>query len=95
LGRLRAVVATGLFATERLWAPLQTAQSWLHRAAQILANAEQADAAQVEAKYRELLEDILSVKGDERVSEWATTFYKVTRSLQSDTQLLAGIVPLL
>jgi len=74
------VVATGLFATERLWAPLQTAQSWLQRAAQILANEGKADAARVEASYRTLLEDIVKAKSDERVAEWATTFYKVTRS---------------
>ncbi len=80
MGRLREVVATGLFATERLWAPLQTAQSWLQRAAQILANEGKADAARVEARYRVLLEDIVKAKSDERVAEWATTFYKVTRS---------------
>jgi hypothetical protein len=74
------VVATGLFATERFWSGLQTAQSWLVRAAQILANEEKADAATVEASYRELLEELLKAKGDERVAEWATTFSKVSRS---------------
>jgi hypothetical protein len=34
----------------------------------------------VEEKYRELLEEVLKAKGEERVAEWATTFYKVTRS---------------
>jgi len=80
LVRLRAVVATGLFATERLWAPLQTAQCWLQRAAEVLANQEKANAARVEEQYRELLAEVLTAKGDERVAEWATTFYKVTRS---------------
>ncbi len=80
MGRLREVVATGLFATERLWAPLQTAQSWMQRAAEVLANEEKADAASVEASYRALLEDIVTAKSDESVAEWATTFYKVTRS---------------
>ncbi len=78
--RLRAVVATGLFATERLWAPLQTAQSWLQRAAEVLANKEGADAATVEGTYRALLEEVVMAKSDEAVREWATTFYKVTRS---------------
>ena len=78
--RLRAVVATGLFATERLWAPLQTAQNWLQRAAQVLANDEQADAASVEANYRALLDEVLKAQGDEAVAAWATTFYTVTRS---------------
>jgi hypothetical protein len=34
----------------------------------------------VEASYRELLEEVLKAKGDERVAAWATTFYTVTRS---------------
>lgn len=74
------MVATGLFATARLWAPLQTAQNWLVRAGHILANEEQSDAAGVEAQYRELLEEVLTAKSDEAVAAWATTFYKVTRS---------------
>ncbi len=78
--RLRAVVATGLFATKRLWAPLETAQSWLQRAAEVLANEKQADAATVEAQYRALLEEVLKANSDEPVAEWATHFYKVTRS---------------
>ena len=78
--RLRDMVATGLFATERLWAPLQRAQGWLQRAAQVLANEGQADAARVEANYRALLEDIMKEKSDGGVSAWATHFYKVTRS---------------
>ena len=78
--RLRAVVATGLFATERLWAPLQTAQSWLQRAGEVLANKDGADAATVEGSYRALLEEVVKAKSDAAVKEWATTFYKVTRS---------------
>jgi hypothetical protein len=46
----------------------------------VLANEEQAEAASVEAKYRELLEEVLKGKGDERLAEWATSFYKVTRN---------------
>ncbi len=77
--RLRAVVARGLFATERLWEPLKRAQSWLVRAAEVLANEEQADRARVEGTYRELLEELLKAKSDERVAAWATTFYTVSR----------------
>jgi hypothetical protein len=73
-------VARGLFATERLWAPLKLAQSWLQRAAHILANEEQAGAATVEGAYRALLEDMLKAKGDEAVAAWAVHFYTVTRS---------------
>jgi hypothetical protein len=80
LERLRAVVATGLFATARLWEPLQTAHEWLRRAAHVLANDEQAVGARVEEQYRELLEEVLRAKGDARVAEWATIFYKVSRS---------------
>ena len=80
MGRLRAVVATGLFATERLWAPLQTAQSWLQRAAQVLANEDGATGARVDERYRALLEEIVTAQGDGAVAAWATHFYKVTRS---------------
>ena len=78
--RLRAVVATGLFATARLWEPLQTAHEWLRRAAHVLANDEQAVGARVEEQYRTLLAEVLAAKGDEAVAEWATHFSKVTHS---------------
>ena len=77
---LLALVRRGLFATERHWAPLQTAQRWLAQAREILANEEGAEAAKVEEKYRELLEEVLKGKSDERLAEWAVHFYKVTRS---------------
>ena len=73
-------MARGLFATERLWAPLKLSHSWLVRAAGILANEEQAGAATVEDAYRALLEDMLKAKGDEAVAEWAVHFSTVTRS---------------
>ena len=73
-------MARGLFATERLWTPLRTAQDWLQQAAEVLANKEQADAASVEAKYRGLLEEILTANSDQAVAEWAIHFYTVTRS---------------
>jgi hypothetical protein len=84
LVELERVVRRGLFATERFWAPLQTAQSWLDRAAEVLANEDKASAARVEERYRELLEEVLKAKGDERVAEWATTFYKVSRNYWRD-----------
>jgi hypothetical protein len=52
----------------------------LVRAAQLLANQAQADAATVEHGYRALLEEILKAKGEEGVAEWAVHFYRVTRS---------------
>ncbi len=75
---LRAVVATGLFATRQLWAPLQTAQNWLQRTAEVLANDEGATGAAVEATYRVLLEEVVQAKGDDAVAEWALHFYTVT-----------------
>ena len=78
--KLLGVVRRGLFATERFWPPLQIAHGWLTRAAEVLANEEQAEAASVEEKYRELLEEVLKGKSDERVAEWAVHFYRVSRS---------------
>ncbi len=74
------MVATGLFATQQLWSPLQTAERWLQRAAQVLANDEGANGATVEERYRALLEEVVKAKGDEAVAVWAVHFYKVTRS---------------
>ena len=78
--RLRAVVATGLFATKQYWEPLQTAHIWLQQAAEVLANSGEADRATVEASYRALLEEVMKAKEDPSVAEWAVHFYKVTRS---------------
>ena len=78
--RLRAVVARGLFATERLWDPLKRAQMWLVRAAEVLAHEEQADATRGEGTDRELLAEVLTAKSDAGVAEGATTFYQVSRS---------------
>ncbi len=78
--RLRAVVATGLFATERLWAPLQTAQRWLQRTAEVLANDAGVNSAAVEATYRGLLEEVVQAQGDAAVAAWAVHFYTVTHS---------------
>lgn len=73
------MVATGLFATEQLWAPLSAAQSWLDQAARVLANEEQADGATVEDAYRALLEEIVRQHRDGDGSAWAAHFYRVTR----------------
>ncbi len=77
---MRGALATGCFATERLWAPLQTAHAWLQRAAQVLANDAGADGATVEATYRAVLADVLTHQADPTVAPWATDFYKVTRN---------------
>ena len=80
LDRLRSAVANGLFATERLWAPLQMAHGWLREAAQVLANTAGADAATVERAYRGVLAQVLTHQTDPAVAAWATHFYRVTRS---------------
>jgi hypothetical protein len=76
-------VANGLFATERLWAPLETAHAWMRQAAQVLANPDGADAATVETAYRGLLAEVLTYQADEALAPWATHFYKVTRNYWS------------
>ena len=79
LVQLQAALATGLFAAERLWAPLQTANAWIQRAARVLANEAGADAATVEQVYRGMLEEVLTHQADPAVAAWATHFYNVTR----------------
>jgi hypothetical protein len=74
------VVGRGLFATASLWAPLETAQSWLVQAARVLANEEGADRATVEFAYRGVLEEVLRHQSEVEVGSWATEFYKVRRS---------------
>lgn len=80
LGRLREVVAAGLFVTEQFWSPLQRAQQWLQRAAQILANEDGADAATVEERYRGLLGEVIMEQSSEPLAAWATHMYRVSRS---------------
>ncbi len=75
-----AVVATGLCATRQRWALLQTAQTWLQRAARVLANDEGTDAATVEENDRALLAEVLAAKSDAAVAAWATHFSRVTWS---------------
>lgn len=50
------------------------------QAARVLANEEGADGATVELAYRGVLEEVLRHQSDIEVGEWATEFYKVTRS---------------
>lgn len=75
---LQQVVGRGLFATAGLWAPLQTAQSWLAQAARVLANADGADATRVEMALRAVRTEVLTYQDDAAVGAWAVHFYKVT-----------------
>ncbi len=72
------VVGRGLFATTSLWAPLQTAQSWIAQTARVLANEDGADAVTVETALRAVRTEVLTFQDDAAVGEWATHFYKVT-----------------
>ena len=51
---------------------------WLQRAAHVLTNKEEANAATVVEQYRALLEEVLTATGDADVAAWATHFYTVT-----------------
>ena len=86
---MRAVVATGLFATRQHWPPLQTAQRWIARAAAVLANAAGADATAVQTAYRAVLAEVVSAPHDPLLAPWATHFYA------GDDELLARAVSLL
>ncbi len=81
--RLRAALASGLFATERLWDPLRAAASWIERVAAGLANKEGSDAVMVEAALRAVLAEILTFQPDPDLGPWATHVYRVTRSYWS------------
>jgi hypothetical protein len=73
-------VGAGLFATERHWAPLRIAASWIEQIAAALANPEEADATTVEAALRDVLTEVLTYRGDAALAEWAPHVYRVTRS---------------
>ena len=75
---LRDLVATGRFATAHLWPPLQIAQRWVRRTAQLLANAAGTDGATVAATYRAVLMNVLAHQTDPVLAPWATHFYTVT-----------------
>ena len=80
MAKLRAAVGAGLFATERHWAPLRIAASWIDRIVAVLANAEEADAPTGEAALRDVLAEVLTYQEDAALAEWATHVYRVTRS---------------
>jgi hypothetical protein len=58
LSRLRALVAKGLAATEAMWPPIRVAYCWVHRAAQLLANEDEAPGSQVRRRMDDLLAEI-------------------------------------
>lgn len=81
LVRLLRLVRTGLEATASLWAPIQAAYSFVHRAAHLLANHEDGDGIAVRQAYQELLADLRAAQlhlGP--LAEAATHFRTVTAS---------------
>ena len=81
--RLRAALATGMFATAGWWEPLRTAAAWIARVAAVLANPEGAAGATVEGALRAVLADVLTYQQDPELEAWATHVYRVPRSYWS------------
>lgn len=77
------MVGRGLTATAGLWAEVRTAYAWVHRAAHILANAEEHDADAVRRDYHELLAEMARDRGRAgSLSSAISYFLKVTRSYE-------------
>lgn len=71
----------GLTATEKLWLPIRQAYAWLHRAAHLLANAEQRSVSTLQQEYQQLLETM--TQQQEKLGDLAPAvahFCKVTAS---------------
>jgi hypothetical protein len=64
LRRLQAVVANGLAATDAMWPAIRTAYGWVHRAARLLANDDEAPGSEV----RQRMDDLLAEMRDGRAS---------------------------
>ncbi len=58
LARLARLTRAGLEATAPLWPPVQAAYAYVHRAAHLLANAEQLDQPTLQQRYEELLAEL-------------------------------------
>ena len=77
------MVGRGLTATAGLWADVRTAYAWVYRAAHILANAEEHDAAAVRRDYNELLAKMARDRDCAgSLSSAISHFLKVTRSYE-------------
>jgi hypothetical protein len=58
LRRLQALVANGLAATDAMWPAIRIAYGWVHRAARLLANEEEAPGSEVRRRMEALLAEI-------------------------------------
>jgi hypothetical protein len=58
LRKLRALVAKGLAATDAMWPAIRTAYGWVHRAAHLLANDDEAPGSEVRRRMDDLLAEM-------------------------------------
>jgi hypothetical protein len=81
LVRLSRLVRSGLETTAPLWPPIQLAYAYVHRAAHLLANADQLDRPTLQQRYGELLADLQAAQDQlGPLASAATHFLKVTAS---------------
>jgi hypothetical protein len=81
LARLDRLLATGLSATAPLWPAVERAYGWVQQAADLLANLEERDGAEVRARYTALLTEMATERGAAgRLAPAIDHFLKVTAS---------------
>jgi len=81
LERLRALVSRGLTATAALWPEIEQAYAWVHRAAHLLANAEQRSVDDLRQAYGTLLAEMAAQHDTlPPLAEAVEHFRKVTAS---------------
>lgn len=82
LERLGRLVEKGLEATAALFAPVETAYTWVQKAASLLENPDNADVLLVRREYRQLLAEVGVARKSNipLLAEAATQFVKVSRS---------------
>lgn len=83
LGKLYRLLTKGVAATEPLWSDVQAGYGWVHRAAHILANADQLSSQEVQRQYEEFLEEMRHrFAPTTPLQHMTTVFLKVTASYQ-------------
>jgi hypothetical protein len=79
--QLQQLVQSGLKQTEALWPSIEQAYEWLHQAAHILGNEQQANVATLKEEYEQLLERMKHEQNQaEKLAGWVEPFCKVTAS---------------
>ena len=83
LGKLYRLLTKGVAATGLLWSDVQVGYGWVHRAAHILANADQLSSQEVQRQYEWLLEEMRhSFALTAPLQQMTANFLKVTASYQ-------------